>query len=99
MFSITGLEFAYSQAPVTMKALCQAAWLLTIAFGNLMVIIIAESSLFANQVNQLGTVNNNMLNTKNKSDISCLKNQLGTIQVKHPRFSSATGEAKLATVA
>ena len=92
MFSITGLEFAYSQAPVSMKALCQAAWLLTIAFGNFMVIIIAESSLFTNQVNQLGTVNNNMLNTKNKY-ILCLKNQLGTIQVKHPRFSSAAGEA------
>ena len=35
----------------------------------------------------------------NKSDISCLKNQLGTIQVKYPRLSSATGETKLATVA
>lgn len=50
MFSVTGLEFAYSQAPPSMKALCQAAWLWTVAFGNLVVIIIAESSLFANQV-------------------------------------------------
>jgi len=50
MFSITGLEFAYSQAPVSMKAMCQAAWLLTVAFGNLVVIIVAESSAFADRV-------------------------------------------------
>ena len=50
MFSITGLEFAYSQAPPSMKAICQAAWLWTVAFGNLFVIIVAETSLFANQV-------------------------------------------------
>ena len=33
-----------------MKAMCQAAWLLTVAFGNLVVIIVAESSIFANRV-------------------------------------------------
>ena len=30
--------------------MCQAAWLLTVAFGNLVVIIVAESSLFENRV-------------------------------------------------
>ena len=35
----------------------------------------------------------------NKSDISCLKNQPGTIQVKYLRLSSATGEAKLTAAA
>ena len=50
MFSISGLEFAYSQAPASMKAICQAAWLWTIAFGNLVVVIIAKSKLFDNQV-------------------------------------------------
>ena len=30
--------------------MCQAAWLSTVAFGNLVVIIVAESSLFANRV-------------------------------------------------
>ena len=38
-------------------------------------------------------------NSMNKSDVSCLKNQLGTTQVKCPRLNSATGEVKLATVA
>ncbi|KAL5489048.1 hypothetical protein EMCRGX_G018094 [Ephydatia muelleri] len=49
MFSINGLEFAYSQAPASMKAICQAAWLWTVAFGNLVVVIIAESKLFESQ--------------------------------------------------
>ncbi|GAB6029276.1 hypothetical protein CHUAL_005041 [Chamberlinius hualienensis] len=42
MFSITGLEFSYSQAPASMKSVLTAAWLLTTAFGNLIVIIIEE---------------------------------------------------------
>ena len=40
MFSITGLEFAYSQAPETMKSFCQSFWLITVAFGNLIVVLI-----------------------------------------------------------
>ncbi|XP_077997933.1 solute carrier family 15 member 2-like [Glandiceps talaboti] len=39
MFSITGLEFSYAQAPASMKSSLQACWLLTIAVGNLIVII------------------------------------------------------------
>ena len=50
MFSVTGLEFAFTQAPISMKSLLQAAWLLTVAIGNLIVIIIAETSLMK-QVN------------------------------------------------
>jgi dipeptide/tripeptide permease len=42
MLSITGLEFAYSQAPESMKAVCSAAWLLTVATGNLVVIFFNE---------------------------------------------------------
>ncbi|XP_023243608.1 peptide transporter family 1-like isoform X2 [Centruroides sculpturatus] len=49
MFSITGLEFSYSQAPKSMKSVVQAAWLLTTAFGNLIVMIIAELELFERQ--------------------------------------------------
>ncbi|XP_064598279.1 solute carrier family 15 member 2-like isoform X2 [Liolophura sinensis] len=49
MFSITGLSFAYSQAPPSMKSVLQAAWLMTVAVGNLIVLIIAEVQLIPNQ--------------------------------------------------
>ncbi|XP_061923370.1 solute carrier family 15 member 2-like [Entelurus aequoreus] len=44
MFSITGLEFSYSQAPANMKSVLQAGWLLTVAFGNIIVLIVAEGA-------------------------------------------------------
>lgn len=49
MFSVTGLEFAYSQAPDSMKSVCQAAWLLTVAVGNSVVVVISEMTLFKNR--------------------------------------------------
>eukprot|EP00092_Neocalanus_flemingeri_P016171 GFUD01017503.1.p1 GENE.GFUD01017503.1~~GFUD01017503.1.p1 ORF type:complete len:575 (-),score=146.79 GFUD01017503.1:38-1528(-) len=36
LISITGLEFAYNQAPASMKSIIQAFWLLSIGVGNLM---------------------------------------------------------------
>ncbi|XP_068602845.1 solute carrier family 15 member 1 [Brachionichthys hirsutus] len=42
MFSVTGLAFSYSQAPNNMKAVLQAGWLLTVAVGNFIVLIVAE---------------------------------------------------------
>uniref|UniRef100_A0A6I8NYY1 Solute carrier family 15 member 2 n=1 Tax=Ornithorhynchus anatinus TaxID=9258 RepID=A0A6I8NYY1_ORNAN len=42
MFSVTGLEFSYSQAPASMKSVLQAAWLLTVAFGNVIVLVVAQ---------------------------------------------------------
>ena len=50
LVSISAVEFAYSQAPASMKAICQTTWLWTTAFGNIIVIIMAELNLFANQV-------------------------------------------------
>ncbi|CAG2100098.1 unnamed protein product [Medioppia subpectinata] len=49
MFSITGLEFSYSQAPASMKSVLQAAWLLTVAFGNLIIVIISSAKIFEKQ--------------------------------------------------
>ena len=50
MFSISGLSFAYSQAPESMKSVLQAAWLLTVGFGKIIVIIIAGAHFFENQL-------------------------------------------------
>ncbi|XP_062908586.1 solute carrier family 15 member 2 isoform X3 [Mobula hypostoma] len=44
MFSITGVEFSYSQAPINMKSVLQSGWLLTVAFGNIIVVIVAKSA-------------------------------------------------------
>jgi len=52
MFSVTGLEFSFSQAPDSMKSLLQAFWLLTMSFGNLIVILVAESRAFNDQASE-----------------------------------------------
>jgi len=49
MFSVTGLQFAFSQAPASMKSVLQACWLLTVAFGNVIVIFLAEFKPFNEQ--------------------------------------------------
>ncbi|XP_072275176.1 solute carrier family 15 member 2 [Pyxicephalus adspersus] len=46
MFSVTGLDFSYSQAPSSMKSVLQAGWLLTVAFGNVIVLIVAQAGSF-----------------------------------------------------
>jgi len=50
--SVTGLEFAYSQAPQSMKAVLQSFWLLTVSIGNIIVLIVAELSLIPNQADE-----------------------------------------------
>ncbi|XP_043547257.1 solute carrier family 15 member 1-like [Chiloscyllium plagiosum] len=49
VFSVTGLAFAYSQAPANMKSVLQAGWLLTNAIGNIIVLIVAEASTIQEQ--------------------------------------------------
>ncbi|XP_062715725.1 peptide transporter family 1 [Aedes albopictus] len=49
MFSITGLQFSYSQAPESMKSVIQAFWLLTVAIGNMLVVFIAEAKFVESQ--------------------------------------------------
>ncbi|CAH0716433.1 unnamed protein product, partial [Brenthis ino] len=44
MFSVTGLEFSFTQAPASMKSVLQSIWLLTVAFGNLIVVLIVEGN-------------------------------------------------------
>ena len=41
MVSITGLEFGYSQAPKRMKSVIMGFWLLAVAFGNVLVALLA----------------------------------------------------------
>jgi POT family proton-dependent oligopeptide transporter len=42
LVSVTGLEFAYSQAPRRMKSTVMGFWMLTIAFGNVLVALLAR---------------------------------------------------------
>lgn len=49
MFSVTGLEFSYSQAPTSMKSVLQALWLLTVTFGNILVVVIAKMKISDSQ--------------------------------------------------
>uniref|UniRef100_A0AAQ4NT94 Solute carrier family 15 member 1 n=1 Tax=Gasterosteus aculeatus aculeatus TaxID=481459 RepID=A0AAQ4NT94_GASAC len=49
VFSVTGLEFSYSQAPSNMKSVLQAGWLLTVAVGNIVVLIVAEAATLQDQ--------------------------------------------------
>lgn len=46
MYSITGLEFSFTQAPESMKSVLQGCWQLTVAVGNLIVVIVAEAKIF-----------------------------------------------------
>jgi len=43
LFSITSMEFAYSQAPKSMKSVIQALYLMTTAVGNLITMVIVEA--------------------------------------------------------
>jgi len=47
--SVTGLEFAYSQAPASMKSVLQSFWLFTVSLGNIIVLIVAETALIPSQ--------------------------------------------------
>ncbi|GBM37469.1 Solute carrier family 15 member 2 [Araneus ventricosus] len=52
MFVVTGLEFAYSQAPYSLKSVVQSIWLIAHAIGNLLVISIENFFAFEKQSNQ-----------------------------------------------
>lgn len=50
LFTVAGLEFGYSQAPASMKTVIMGGWILTNAFGNLIVVVLQAVGLFSEQV-------------------------------------------------
>jgi len=46
MISVTGLEFAFTQAPRTMKSTIMSFWLLTSAIGNLVAAVVSQWNRF-----------------------------------------------------
>ncbi|XP_072931128.1 solute carrier family 15 member 2-like [Epargyreus clarus] len=46
MFAVSGLEFSFTQAPKSMKTITIAAWYVSVAFGNLIVILVAQMKIF-----------------------------------------------------
>jgi len=52
MNSATGLEFAYTQAPPSMKSVVQAFWLLTTCIGNLIDVFLVEIDLWPTQTGE-----------------------------------------------
>jgi POT family proton-dependent oligopeptide transporter len=57
LVSTTGLEFAFREAAPEMKSIVMSFWLLTIAFGDLLVV--AVTKLFANASNRAASVSTN----------------------------------------
>lgn len=47
LFSVTGLEFSYSQATPNMKSVLQAVWLMTVFMGNVIDMLISGSHIVA----------------------------------------------------
>ncbi|XP_075990555.1 solute carrier family 15 member 1-like [Anticarsia gemmatalis] len=52
MFAVSGLEFSFTQAPKSMKTITIAAWYVSVAFGNLIVILVAQAKLFESRATE-----------------------------------------------
>lgn len=52
LFSVSGLQFSFTEAPESMKSVLQACWLLTISFGNLIVVLVAEAGQMESQTKE-----------------------------------------------
>lgn len=50
LFAVTGNEFAFKEAPESMKAVMTSVWLLTEAVGNVIIIVITRLSANVSQV-------------------------------------------------
>ncbi|KAG7313613.1 hypothetical protein JYU34_000769 [Plutella xylostella] len=53
MFAVSGLEFSFTQAPKSMKTITIAAWYVSVAVGNLIVILVAETKAFQSRATEL----------------------------------------------
>ncbi|XP_014252381.1 peptide transporter family 1-like [Cimex lectularius] len=49
MFSITGIEFSFTQSPNSMKSVVSSLWLVTDSLGNVIILFIAGMKMFDNQ--------------------------------------------------
>ena len=49
MFSVTGISFSFTQAPPSMRAVMAAFWVLTLVFGNIIVMLVASAKLIPRQ--------------------------------------------------
>ncbi|KAG6442853.1 hypothetical protein O3G_MSEX002534 [Manduca sexta] len=52
MFAVSGLEFSFTQAPKSMKTITIAAWYVSVAFGNLIVILVAQTKIFESRATE-----------------------------------------------
>lgn len=52
IFAVTGIEFSYSQPQQSMKSVLQACWLLTVAIGNAILMILVEIKIFESQAHE-----------------------------------------------
>lgn len=50
LLAIPGIQFAFTQAPSSMKSVLTAAWFINNAFGNIIVVFITELKPFRRQV-------------------------------------------------
>ncbi|KAF0993297.1 hypothetical protein HZS_4066 [Henneguya salminicola] len=53
LFSVTGLDFAYSSSPNSMRSFVTAAWLLTVSTGNFIVIVFEGFKITDNMAYEL----------------------------------------------
>ncbi|CAH0716480.1 unnamed protein product, partial [Brenthis ino] len=52
MFAVSGLEFSFTEAPKSMKTITIAAWYMSVAIGNLIVILVAQTKTFESRATE-----------------------------------------------
>ncbi|XP_063394324.1 uncharacterized protein LOC134679353 [Cydia fagiglandana] len=52
LFAVSGLEFSFTQAPKSMKTITIAAWYMSVAVGNFIVILVAQAKIFESRATE-----------------------------------------------